>query len=61
MRHRELITSALDALALLLLAAGMGVWAGELLGPAMGLVAAGLFLVLASALVARVNRPGGRT
>jgi hypothetical protein len=55
---RELVTTLLDTLGLLLVAAGAGVGAGRVIGWS-GLAVSGLVVLAGSALAARVVRPSG--
>lgn len=55
---KELITTVLDVLALLLLAAGTGVYVWQV-HPGYGLVAAGLVVMGGSAIAERMSRKKG--
>lgn len=57
---REVLTTALDALGLLLIAAGLGALAYQWIGwPALGV--AGVVVLIGSAVADWQSRPGGRT
>jgi hypothetical protein len=55
---RELVTTLLDTLGLLLVAAGAGFGAGRVIGWS-GLAVSGVVVLAGSALAARVVRPSG--